>query len=56
MGYYKSLQLENIQYDVRLILADGKSKIKRFYSMTAEALRKTLLKNNLSEDSHEGGF
>jgi len=50
LGYYKSLQLENIQYDVRVILAGGDSVIKRFYSMTAEALSKTLLKNNLIEE------
>ena len=45
--YFRSLPLKNIAHDVQVVLAEHTSVIKKFYSMTARALSKAILKHEL---------
>jgi len=50
ISYFRSLRLEKIGYDARIKMAVDNPDIKKFYSMTAEALWPALIKRNLIDE------
>ena len=50
-SYFNLLGLENIGYDASMKMAVGQPHIKKFYSMTAEALGKSILQHKLTDEA-----
>ena len=50
ISYFNSLQLEKIEHDAEVILGTGNHPLKRFITLTAEAQRTAVIKNQLLEE------
>jgi ubiquinone/menaquinone biosynthesis C-methylase UbiE len=47
LSFFKKLSFQNVQYDAQIILADHTHVMKKFYRMTAEAMRHSILQKML---------
>ena len=50
ISYFRQLELQNINHDVRIILADQNSVLKQFFAMTAFYLRKALMERKMADE------
>lgn len=48
--YFRSLQFQKIANSAQVVLSDGSSNLKKFFTLTAEAMGEALLRNKLTDE------